>query len=329
MKSYYDLLQKILETGNPTDDRTGVGTLSLFGEQLRFNLQNGFPLLTGKFTSFKSVSNELLWFLRGYTNNEALRNLNGNDNPTIWEEWATEDGNLGPIYGKQWRMWRGVPIPNMPEESMDGIDQIDALLKGLKERPSSRRHIVSAWNVADLPDESLSPQENVKQGKMALAPCHAFVQFGTRKLSFDERAVLYVQKYLGVHYGIGYDRDYENLMDNVGVPKYALSCHLYQRSADIFLGVPYNIASYALFTEILCNLTNMVSENLIISFGDVHLYKNHVEQTKELLGRNLAEYALPTLTFNDHYNYIDEINEYSYTLNNYRSHGKIAAKVAV
>jgi|694.fasta_scaffold00052_131 thymidylate synthase len=329
MKQYYDLLQKIMETGNPTNDRTGVGTLSLFGEQLKFNLQSGFPLLTGKFTSFKTISNELLWFLNGYTNNEDLRKLNGNDKPTIWEEWSTPSGDLGPIYGKQWRNWGAVPIPNMPTESMDGIDQIENLIRGLKERPFSRRHIISAWNVADLPSEELTPQENVESGKMALAPCHAFVQFGVRELSFSERAVLYVQKYFGTHFGLGYDRDYENLMNNVGVPKYGLSCHLYQRSADIFLGVPYNIASYALFTEILGNLTNMLPENLIISFGDVHLYKNHINQTKELLSRNLAEYALPTLVFNDHYNSIDEINEYSYTIKDYRSLGSIKAEVAV
>lgn len=329
MKQYYDLLQKILETGNPTDDRTGVGTLSLFGEQIQFNLQEGFPLLTGKFTSFKAISNELIWFLKGYTNNEELRKLNGNDKPTIWEEWTNGDGELGPIYGKQWRNWGGVPIPNVPEEFMDGIDQIGNLIKGLKERPSSRRHIISAWNVSDLPDESISPQENVNQGKMALAPCHAFVQFGTRKISFKDRAILYVQKYSGVHYGLEYDRDYENMMDIVGVPKYALSCHLYQRSADIFLGVPYNIASYALLTEILCNLTNMIPEKLIISFGDVHLYKNHIQQTHELLSRNLAEYGLPILTFNDHYNTIDEIDQSSFTLHNYRSLGTIAAEVAV
>lgn len=329
MKQYYDLLQKILDTGNPSDDRTGVGTSALFGEQIRFNLQHGFPLLTGKFTSFKTISNELLWFLNGYTNNEDLRKLNGNDKPTIWEEWATEDGDLGPIYGKQWRNWGGVPIPNMPKESMDGIDQIDNLIKGLKERPFSRRHIISAWNVADLPDESLSPQENVCDGRMALAPCHAFVQFGVREITFADRAILYVQKHLGAHYGIGYDRDYEHLMDNVGVPRYALSCHLYQRSADIFLGVPYNIASYALLTEIISNITNMMPDQLVISFGDVHLYNNHVEQAKELLSRNIAEFGIPSLVFKDHYDSIDEINEYSYELMGYRSHGTIKAEVAI
>lgn len=329
MNSYYDLLQKILETGKPTDDRTGVGTLSLFGEQLKFNLQNGFPLLTGKFTSFKSVSNELLWFLNGYTNNEDLRKLNGNDKPTIWEEWATENGNLGPIYGKQWRNWSGIPIPNMPDEYMDGIDQLDSLIRGLKERPSSRRHIISAWNVADLPDESLSPQENVEQGKMALAPCHAFVQFGTRKLSFEERAVLYVQKYLGVHYGIGYDRDYENLMDNVGVPKYTLSCHLYQRSCDIYLGAPFNIASYALLTHMIANVVNMVPDNLIISYGDIHLYNNHIDQAKELLSRDLSLYPLCELKIYEKYDYMYEFSTDSFNIIGYQSHPKLYAPVAV
>lgn len=327
MKQYYDLLQKLLVNGNPSNDRTGVGTSSLFGEQLKFDLKKGFPLLSGKFTSFKTISNELHWFLSGSTNNNDLRALNDNDKPTIWEQWSTE-GNLGPIYGKQWRNWGGIPIPNMANETMDGIDQIDNLIKGLKERPYSRRHIISAWNVADLPDESISPQDNVNLGKMALAPCHAFVQFGTRLLSYDERVVIYIQQFFGAHDGF-YDRDYERMLDVVGVPKFALSCHLYQRSADIFLGVPYNIASYALLTEMICNITNMIPDNLIISFGDIHLYNNHIEQSKELLARDLTGFKLPKLQFNDYYDSIDDITNNNYKLTDYMSHGTIKASVAV
>ena len=223
MDRYYGLLEELLADGNDSDDRTGTGTLSLFGKHLEFDLKKGFPLLPGKFTPFKLVANELLWFLSGSTDNEELRRMNGNDKPTIWEEWADEDGDLGCIYGYQWRKWWC--------DGVTYVDQIDNLIEGLIERPFSRRHIVSAWNVADLPDEGVSPKDNVKNNKMALAPCHAFFQFGVRKLSFFERV-----KYCPTDISPSnhYEEEYHKIMDDMKTPKYALSCHLYQRSCDTF-----------------------------------------------------------------------------------------------
>lgn len=295
MQQYYDLLQKVLDTGNDADDRTGTGTLSLFGEHLSFDLTQGFPLLTGKFTSFKMIAAELLWILSGSTNNNDLKTLNGNDKPTIWEEWADEDGNLGRIYGHQWRKWGD-------EYNATRVDQIANLIDGLKTRPFSRRHIVSAWNVTALPDESISPQENVAYCKMALAPCHAFFQFGVRKLSLAEQ---------------------------VNGQEFALICHLYQRSADLFIGVPYNVASYALLTHMICNLTNMIPDKLHISFGDSHIYKNHIEQARELLSRDLDLFKLPTLEIDKKYESIDDFTMNSFKVIGYQSHPRIAAPIAI
>ena len=295
MQQYYDLLQKVLDTGNDADDRTGTGTLGLFGEHLSFDLTQGFPLLTGKFTSFKMIAAELLWILSGSTNNNDLKTLNGNDKPTIWEEWADEDGNLGRIYGHQWRKWGD-------EYNATRVDQIANLIDGLKTRPFSRRHIVSAWNVTALPDESISPQENVAYCKMALAPCHAFFQFGVRKLSLAEQ---------------------------VNGQEFALSCHLYQRSADLFIGVPYNVASYALLTHMICNLTNMIPDKLHISFGDSHIYKNHIEQARELISRDLDLFKLPTLEIDKKYESIDDFTMNSFKVIGYQSHPRIAAPIAI
>lgn len=319
MKQYYDLLQNILDNGNDSDDRTGTGTLSLFGEHLTFDLTKGFPLLTGKFTPFKLVATELLWMLSGSTNNEDLRKLNGNDKPTIWEEWADEDGDLGPIYGHQWRKWGDTG-------DTPGIDQINRLIDGLKERPFSRRHIISAWNVNDLPDEELSPQDNVGNYQMALAPCHAFVQFGVRKLSFDERLKHCTADICPTEY---YQDEYHNVMDDHNVPRFALSCHLYQRSADTFLGVPFNIASYALLTEMIANVVNMIPDKLNISFGDVHIYKNHLDQVTELLARDLTLYALPNLTINKNHESINDFTMDSFEVVGYQSHPSIKAAVAI
>tara|TARA_B110000503_G_C7153275_1_gene416152 strand:- start:1848 stop:2702 length:855 start_codon:yes stop_codon:yes gene_type:complete len=284
LKPYYDLLNDILLNGNNSDDRTGTGTLSLFGNHIEFDLAKGFPLLTGKFTPFKLVANELLWFLSGSTNNEELRKLNGNLKRTIWEEWATEDGYLGPIYGEQWRNW-------------GGIDQIETLITGLKERPFSRRHIVSAWNVSDLPNENISPQENANEFHMALAPCHAFFQFGVRKIP---------------------DSD-----------KFALSCHLYQRSCDTFLGLPFNIASYALLTEMVANVVGMVPDKLHMSFGDVHIYKNHIDQVKELLARDLDIFTLPELVLDKKYDNMDSFSIDSFEVKGYQYHPSIKAPIAI
>ena len=235
MRAYLDLLQLLLDEGTAKGDRTGTGTLSRFGHQMRFDLNAGFPLVTTKKVHLKSVIHELLWFMQGDTNTQYLRD----HGVSIWDEWATEDGDLGPLYGAQWRSW---PTP-------DGrtIDQLTEVVESIKVRPNSRRLLVSAWNPSLLPDESQSPQDNVRAGRMALAPCHTLFQF-------------YVA-------------------DN------QLSCQLYQRSADVFLGVPFNIASYALLTQLVADQCGLGLGDFIWTGGDVHLYQNHIDQAREQLSR--------------------------------------------
>ena len=233
MKQYLDLMRHVRQNGTQKGDRTGTGTLSLFGYQMRFDLAQGFPLVTTKKLHLRSIIHELLWFLKGETNTRYLKE-NG---VSIWDEWATPDGALGPIYGYQWRSW--------PTPDGQSLDQISHVIEQIRINPNSRRHIVSAWNVGDLPDESVSPQENVAHNKMALAPCHAFFQFYVA----DGR----------------------------------LSCQLYQRSADIFLGVPFNIASYALLTMMVAQATGLEPGDFVHTFGDAHLYQNHLEQANTSL----------------------------------------------
>ncbi len=264
VRPYLDLLQSILDTGVRKDDRTGTGTLSLFGPQLRFDLAAGFPAVTTKKLHFRSIIHELLWFIRGDTNVRYLQD-NG---VRIWNEWADEHGELGPVYGAQWRRWRGT----------DGeeIDQLGGVIDQIRSNPSSRRLIVSAWNVGEL--ES-----------MALQPCHALFQF-------------YVAE----------DR---------------LSCHLYQRSADVFLGVPFNIASYALLTAMVAQVTGYGPGDLVLSFGDTHLYLNHVDQAKQQLEREPL--ARPTLRLNPAVESIDDFSYDDVEVVDYRSHPKISAPIAV
>ena len=278
MKQYLDLLQKILDEGELKEDRTGTGTRSFFGHQMRFNLNDGFPLLTTKKIFFKGVIHELLWFLSGSTDNNRLK-----DNDVhIWDEWEDESGDLGPIYGYQWRHW-------LDQNSGESIDQIQNVIDQLKNNPSSRRIIVSAWNVADLPDESISPQDNVKNNKMALAPCHALFQFF--------------------------------------VSQGALSCQLYQRSCDTFLGLGFNIASYSLLTHMLAQQCNLNVGDFIWTGGDVHLYLNHMEQAKEQLTRK--PYELPKLNITRK---PDSIYDYAYEdfeLINYQCHPHIKAPISI
>ena len=278
MQQYLDLLQKILDEGEVKEDRTGTGTRSFFGHQMRFNLNDGFPLLTTKKIFFKGVIHELLWFLNGSTDNNELK-----DNGVhIWDEWEDESGDLGPIYGYQWRHW-------LDQNSGESIDQIQNVIDQLRNNPSSRRIIVSAWNVADLPDENISPQDNVKNNKMALAPCHALFQFF--------------------------------------VSQGALSCQLYQRSCDTFLGLGFNIASYSLLTHMLAQQCDLNVGDFIWTGGDVHLYLNHMEQAKEQLSRE--PYELPKLNIKRK---PDSIYNYAYNdfeLVNYQCHPHIKAPISI
>ena len=277
MKAYLDLLQHIIDKGTDKGDRTGTGTRSVFGYQMRFDLQEGFPLVTTKKVHIKSIVHELLWFLSGDTNIQYLKD-NG---VRIWDEWATESGDLGPLYGKQWVAWQS---PNG-----EVINQIAEVIETLKTNPNSRRMIVSAWNPADLPDESQSPQQNVENGKMALAACHAFFQF-------------YVA-------------------DN------KLSCQLYQRSADTFLGVPFNIASYALLVHMIAQQTGYEVGDFVWTGGDVHLYNNTMEQAKTQLQR--APFPLPKLVIKRQPESIFDYQFDDFEIIDYQAHPHIAAKVSV
>ena len=278
MKQYLDLLQKILDEGQVKDDRTGTGTKSFFGHQMRFDLNQGFPILTTKKIFFKGVVYELLWFLDGSTDNNVLKE-NG---VHIWDEWETENGDLGPIYGFQWRNW-------IDHKNGKHIDQIGQIIEQIRNNPSSRRIIVSAWNVADLPDESISPQENAESGKMALAPCHAFFQFF--------------------------------------VSQGKLSCQLYQRSCDTFLGLGFNIASYSLLTHMIAQQCDLDVGDFIWTGGDVHLYLNHLEQANEQLKRK--PYPMPTLKIVRKPESIFDYKFEDFELINYESHPHISAPISI
>jgi len=277
MKQYLDLLKDVLENGKSKEDRTGTGTSSVFGRQMRFDLSEGFPLLTTKKLHTRSIIHELLWFLKGSTNIEYLTE-NG---VRIWNEWATEEGDLGPLYGKQWRSWA------CPDGS--SVDQISDLIEKIKTTPHSRRLIVSAWNPAFLPDESISPQENVKQGRMALPPCHTLFQF--------------------------YVRDGE------------LSCQLYQRSADIFLGVPFNIASYAMLTHMVAQVCDLKARDFVHTFGDLHLYSNHIDQAHEQLARTPR--SLPEFKLNPDVKNIFDFTYGDFEILNYDPCPSIKAPIAI
>ena len=264
MQQYLQLVQHILDHGAPKADRTGTGVLSVFGYQSRFDLGAGFPLLTTKKLHLRSIIYELLWFLRGDTN---IRYLNEN-RVTIWDEWADANGELGPVYGYQWRSW---PAPNG-----EHIDQISSVIDQIKRNPDSRRHIVSAWNVADL-------------DRMALAPCHALFQFY--------------------------------------VANGKLSCQMYQRSADVFLGVPFNLASYALLTMMVAQVCNLAPGDFILTLGDAHLYINHLDQAREQLTRDPR--PLPTMKLNPDVKSIFDFKFSDFTLENYDPHPSIKAPIAV
>jgi thymidylate synthase len=274
MKQYLDLVSHVLETGNEKGDRTGTGTKSVFGHQMRFDLSEGFPMVTTKKLHLKSIIYELLWFLKGDTNTDYLTE-NG---VKIWNAWADENGDLGPVYGHQWRNWNSVEI-----------DQITEVIETLKTNPNSRRMLVSAWNPSVLPDTSKSFSENVANNKAALPPCHAFFQF--------------------------YVSDGK------------LSCQLYQRSADIFLGVPFNIASYALLTMMMAQVCGYEAGEFIHTFGDAHIYSNHIEQVETQLSRELR--PLPKMTLNPEITDIFDFTFEDFTLEGYDPHPHIKGAVAV
>lgn len=265
MRQYLDLMKHVLENGQKKEDRTGTGTISVFGYQARYNLEEGFPLVTTKKCHLRSIIHELLWFLKGDTNIAYLKE----NKVRIWDEWADENGDLGPVYGYQWRHWK---TPNGDE-----VDQVANLVKGLRENPFSRRHILTAWNPADVDN-------------MALPPCHSFIQF-------------YVS------------------------PDMKLSCQLYQRSADIFLGVPFNIASYALFTMMLAQVTGLKLGEFVHTMGDAHLYLNHIEQAKLQLTRE--PHPLPKMWVNPEINSIFEFTYDDFKLEDYEAHPHIKAEVSV
>ncbi|WP_334079223.1 thymidylate synthase [Microbulbifer sp. M83] len=277
MKQYLELMRHVRDHGTRKDDRTGTGTLSVFGYQMRFDLAAGFPLVTTKKCHLRSIIHELLWFLKGDTNIAYLKE-NG---VRIWDEWATPEGDLGPVYGHQWRSW--------PTADGRHIDQIGQLLEQLRTRPDSRRLLVSAWNPADLPDEGASPAANAAAGRMALAPCHALFQF--------------------------YVADGK------------LSCQLYQRSADIFLGVPFNIASYSLLTLMIAQVCGLQPGEFIHTLGDAHLYSNHMEQVEEQLSR--TPLPQPQMHLNPEVTDLFAFRFEDFELRGYEAHPHIPAPVAV
>ncbi|WP_252178675.1 thymidylate synthase [Endozoicomonas sp. 4G] len=277
MKQYLDLLRHVKEQGTFKSDRTGTGTYSVFGYQMRFDLAKGFPLVTTKKCHLRSIIHELLWFLKGDTNIAYLKE-NG---VRIWDEWATEEGDLGPVYGKQWRSWEGA--------NGETFDQIQWLLDEIKTNPDSRRLVISAWNPSVLPDVTFSPKDNAAMGKQALPPCHCLFQF-------------YV-------------------LDG------KLSCQLYQRSADIFLGVPFNIASYALLTMMIAQVCDLELGDFVHTFGDAHLYSNHLEQAEEQLTRE--PFPLPRMKLNPAVRDLFEFTFDDFELVGYQAHSHIKAAVSV
>lgn len=343
MHQYHELLQQVLNTGHQKADRTGTGTLSCFGPQMRFDLRDGFPMVTTKKVHLRSIIHELLWFLQGDTNIKYL-----NDNGvTIWDEWANAEGDLGPVYGSQWRDWKDtklvvaadvttanhlsrkgyVLVGHVPHQGggptiavwQKGHDQIAKVIDQLRTDPDNRRIIVSAWNVGEL-DE------------MALAPCHSFFQFYTRELSLEERLqwaeVNDNELWSDFVHGTFVDEKIRlGWLDKSKVPTRQLSCQLYQRSADMFLGVPFNIASYALLIHMVAQQVNMTVGEFVWTGGDVHIYSNHMEQVKEQLTRKPK--ALPTLVIKRKPDSIFDYKFEDFELQNYESWPAIKAPVAI
>jgi len=315
-KVYHDLLKDILKNGHDKGDRTGTGTKSVFGRQIRFDMKDGFPLLTTKKLHTKSIIHELIWFLSGDTNIEYLQE----NRVSIWDEWADPMGDLGPVYGKQWVDWSGKTQMGLSakknaegyyeyvKSKTTGTNQIKNLINSLVCSPDSRRIMVSAWNVGEI-------------GQMALPPCHYGFQVWTRELSLEERNIYYTSHYLGLH-------ETSEEMDRLEIPKREISLMWNQRSVDTGLGLPFNIASYGLLLEMIAQQTNMIAGELIGNLGDVHIYDNHIEQIQEQLTRESKTNVLPKLKLNK----VDTIFDYKFEdfeIVDYDAHSTIKMPIAV
>lgn len=307
---YLNLVRRILEDGFQKGDRTGTGTISRFAEQMRFDLSgNSIPLLTTKKMFTRGVIHEILWYLQGNTNIQYLLD----NNVHIWDEWADENGDLGPVYGAQWRKWKrytGTTLdysqdPPSCEADVTEIDQIAQVIDQLRNNPNDRRIIVSAWNVGEIED-------------MNLPPCHAFFQFWSRELSRTERMIIE---------GSGHFDITHEILDMRGVPKRALRCHLYQRSCDVGLGVPFNIVQYSILTHMIAQVTGHVAEEFVWTGGDTHIYNNHIEQLQGQLERE--PYASPTLKLNPEIAEIDDFTVDDFEIVGYNSHPTIKMDVSV
>jgi thymidylate synthase len=352
---YLGHMARILAHGTDKGDRTGTGTRSIFGHQMRFDLRKGLPLVTTKQVHLKSIIHELLWFISGETNIQYLKDKG----VKIWDQWATPEGDLGPVYGEQWRSWKvdqfDTSDPDNIVAKRYAIDQLQEVIDQLKERPDCRRLLVSAWNPAVLPKAELSPSENAAIGLQALPPCHTLFQFATELIPFTERLSMYRKEFQDKFLSntdwctLMQDQDKDiflevenryadhlesikdggaGFLEKANIPTRYLSCQLYQRSADWFLGVPFNIASYAILTAMVAQVTGMVAKEFIHTFGDTHIYNNHFDQCKEQISRK-AYGTLPNLTLNPE---IKNINNFSFediNITGYNFHPAIKAPIAV
>jgi len=316
-QTYINELYGVYASGNSREDRTGTGTISSFGVTSRYPLRIGFPLLTCKKIYWKGIVHELLWFLKGDTN---IKYLQDND-VHIWDQWADSEGNLGPVYGAQWR-------------DFNGVDQIQELMNNLRDYPLSRRHIVSAWNPSVLPNNEISPSENAANGLQALPPCHTLFQFYVEKLSTSEISSWIIEDKKCSEMSLKMKwKTLPKLIKElekrgIEVPKYKLSCQLYQRSADMFLGVPFNIASYSLLTRMICHQLNMVPCEFIHTIGDAHVYKNHLDQVGQILERP-TDRLPPTVSFKRKPKSIFDYTFEDIQLENYFPMDAIKADIAV
>lgn len=317
---YLSLLAELVEQADHIEpDRTGTGTTRRFGAQIGHDLRRGFPMLTTKKVFWRGVIEELLWFLRGETNITSLREKGVN----IWNEWADHNGDLGPVYGAMWRSW-----PSATGRPGDTVDQIANVIAELWANPESRRLVVSAWNPSVLPDPSMCPADNATMGLQALPPCHTLFQLFAQRLSLAERVSAAHDNGIAMNHTAYHDADLITLLDDHHIPRYHLDCQLYQRSADIFLGVPFNAPSYAAMLTIIAKSANMIPRHFIHTFGDLHLYANHVEQAKTQLSRTIG--TPPQLATSSRLDEcgLNAITAEDFELLGYKPHSAIKAPVA-